>query len=88
MGTDPEKTIILKDRCTPTFMAALCTRANTRMKPKWVRRDGWVNKAGYSQTEQLQLSHKKGDISPGPATSKEVEMITLSKVRQRKTSII
>ena len=40
----------------------------------------------YTLTEYLQLSHKKGDITPRPATRKEVETITLSEVR--KTSII
>ena len=68
------------------FMAALCTRANTWMKPKWVRIDGWVSKMGYMHSGQLSLSHKKGDITPLPATRKEVETITLSEVR--KTSII
>ena len=30
------------------FVAALCTIANTWMKPKWVRTDGWVNQMGYT----------------------------------------
>jgi len=41
LGTDPEKTIVLKDRGTPVLMAALCAKAKTWMKPKWVRTDGW-----------------------------------------------
>ena len=41
LGTDPEKTIVLKDRGTPVFMAALCAKAKTWMKPKWVGTDGW-----------------------------------------------
>ena len=65
-------------------MAALCTRANTWMKPKWVRTDGWVNKMGYTHSGQLSLSHEKGDITPCPATRKEVETITLSEVRKTK----
>ena len=71
-GADPEKTVIVKDRCTPVFMAVLCTIAKTWMKPKWVRTDEWVPKMGYTH-RAMSLSHKKGDITPRPATRKEVE---------------
>ena len=54
------------------FMAVLCTIAKTWMKPKWVRTDEWVNRMGYTH-RAMSLSHKKGDITPHPATRKEVE---------------
>ena len=38
----------------------------------------------YTHTEQLQLSRKKGDIMPCPATRKEVEMIIQSDVSKTK----
>ena len=44
------------DRCTPVFMAAPCTRAKTRKKPKWVRTDEWVKKWGTHM--QSNISHK------------------------------
>ena len=44
LGIDPEKTIILKGRCTPMFMAALCTVFKTWKQTKCIRIDEWVSK--------------------------------------------
>ena len=76
-------TTILKDTCAAMFMAALCMRAKTWMKPKWVRTGVCVNKMGYTHTA-ISLSHKEGDIMPCPATRNEVEMIIHSDVSKTK----
>ena len=44
LGIYPEKTIILKDTCTPTFTAALFTIAKTWKKPKCLSTDEWIKK--------------------------------------------
>ena len=43
-GDKPEKTIILKDTCTPMFIAALFTIAKTWKQPKCPLTDEWVKK--------------------------------------------
>ena len=65
------------------FMAAPCTRAKTWKKPKWVRTDEWVKRWGHTHRAILVI---KDDITPCPATSKGVVMITLGDVRQRQAS--
>ena len=40
-------------------MAALYTRAKTQKQPKWIRTDEWVNKIGYSHTEQYYSAIKR-----------------------------
>ena len=44
LGIYPEKTIIQKDTCTPTIMAALCTIAKTWKQPKCTSTDKWIKK--------------------------------------------
>ena len=50
LGLDPEKTVVLKDTCTPTIMAALCTIAKTWKQPKCIRTDECIMKIGYIYT--------------------------------------
>ena len=43
----PEKTIIQKDECNPTFIAALFTTAKIWKQPKCPSRDEWIKKMWY-----------------------------------------
>ena len=40
----PERTIIQKESCTTTFIAALCTIAKTWKQPKCLLTDEWIKK--------------------------------------------
>ena len=40
----PEKTIMLKDTCTPVFIAALFRIAKTWKQPKYLTTDEWIKK--------------------------------------------
>ena len=44
LGIYPEKTIIQKDTCTPTFIAALFTIARTWKQPKYPSTDERIKK--------------------------------------------
>ena len=54
MGIYPEKTIIQKDTCTPTFTAALFTIAKTRKQPKYPSTEEWIKKMWYIYTMEYQ----------------------------------
>ena len=41
------KTLIQKDACTPTFIAALCTIAKTWKQPKCPSTDKWIKNMWY-----------------------------------------
>ena len=44
LGIYPEKTVIQKDTCTPLFIIALFTRAQTWKQPKCPSTDEWIKK--------------------------------------------
>ena len=46
LGTHPEKTTILKDTCTPMFIAAIFTIARTWKQPRYPSTDEWIKKGG------------------------------------------
>ena len=60
------------------------TIAKTLKKPKWIRIDEWVKKMGDTHRAILVI---KGCYHT-MCSNKGVERITLSDVRQRKTSIL
>ena len=47
---DLEKIIIEKERCTPTFIAALFTTARTWKQPKSPSLEDWIKKMWYMYT--------------------------------------
>ena len=50
LGIYLEKTIIRKDTCTPMFIAALFTVAETWKKPKCPSTEEWIKKMWYTDT--------------------------------------
>ena len=50
LGIYPEKTIILKDTCTPISIAALFTIARTWKQPKCPSTEEWIKKMWYIYT--------------------------------------
>ena len=50
LGICPDKTLIQKDTCTPTFTAALFTIAKTQKQPKCPSPDEWIKKMWYIYT--------------------------------------
>ena len=47
LGVYLDKTFIEKDTCTPTFIAALFTMANTCKQPKYPSTNEWIKKMWY-----------------------------------------
>ena len=80
--------LIRKDTCTPMFIAALFTVAETWKQPNGPWTDEWVKKMWYIYTMEYYSAIKKNEIMPFAATWIDLEMIILSEVRQRKTNII
>ena len=77
-----DKNIILKDTCTPMFMAALFTIAKTWEQPKCPSTDEWIKKMWYVYSGIL-LSNEKNEIMPFAATWIDLEIIILSEVNQK-----
>ena len=60
LGIYPEKTMTCKDTCTPMFIAALFTIAETWKQPKCPSTEEWIQKMWYMCTVEYQsLSHSK-----------------------------
>ena len=70
------------------FTAALFTTAKTWKQPKCPSTDAWIKKMWYIYTLEYYSAIKKNEIMPFAATWMELEIITLSEVRQKKTNSI
>ena len=86
-GIDLDKTIIQEDTCTPVFIAALLTTAKTWTQPKYPSTDEWI-KMWCMYAIEYYSAITKNDIMLFAATWIDLEMITLRRVRKRKTNII
>ena len=86
-GIDLDKTIIQEDTCTPVFIAALFTIAKTWNQPTYPSTDEWIKMwCMYAMAYYSAIT--KNDIMLFAATWIDLEMITLRRVRKRKTNII
>ena len=57
-------------------------------QPKCSLTDEWISKMWYLNTMEYNLAIKQNEIMPFAATWTDLEMITLSEIRQRKTNIM
>ena len=58
LGIYPEKDVVQKDTCTPTFTAALLTIAKTWEQPKYPSTDEWIKKMWYIYTMEYSAIKK------------------------------
>ena len=65
------------------FTAVLFTIAKTCKHPKYPSTDEWIKKMWYIHTMDYYSAIKKNKILPFAATRMDLEIITLSEVRQR-----
>ena len=85
LGMHLQKTIIWKGTSTPVLIAAVFTIAKTWKQPKCPWTDEWIKKTWSIYTMESYSAIKEGNHAFA-ATWMDLEMITLSKVRQRKTN--
>ena len=62
LGIYPEKTTTRKDTCTPMFIAAPYSIANTWKQPKCPSTDDWIRKTWYIYTLEYRSAIKKKKI--------------------------
>ena len=81
LGVYPEKTMTQKDTCTPVFIAALHTIAETWKQPKCPSTEEWIKKMWYIYTREYYYSTiRRKKIMAFAATWMDLEIITLSEV--------
>ena len=68
IGIYPDKTIIQKDTCIPTFTAALFTILKTCKQPKCPSADEWIKMMRYTYPVEYYPAIKKNEIMPFAAT--------------------
>ena len=76
--------LIGKHACSPTFLTPLFTIAKTWKQPNCPLTDEWIKMWNI----QWNINVKKNEIMPSAATWMYLEIIILSEVSRRKTSII
>ena len=81
LGIYPEKTIILKDTCTPMFIAALFTIARSWKQPKCPSTDEWIKK-WYIYTMEYYSAIKKNKIGSFVETWVDLETVIRSEERR------
>ena len=62
LGIYPEKNMVIKDTCTPMFIAALFTITKTWKQPKCPSTDEWIKKMWYVCTIEYYSAIKKNEI--------------------------
>ena len=83
LGIYPEKTIILKDTCTPMFTAALFTIAWSCKPPKCPSTDEWIKKMWYIYTMEYYSAIKRNNIGSFVETWMDLETVIQSEVSQK-----
>jgi len=71
-----------KDTCTPVFIVALYTIANTQKQPKCPSTEEWIKKIWYIYTMEYYSAIKRKEITAFGAMWMDLEIIMLSEVSQ------
>ena len=87
LGINLEKNMIQYDTCTLMFIAALFTIAKTGKQPKCPLREEWIKKTWSIYTTEYYLAIKNNEMLFA-AMWMDLEIFTLSEVRQRRKNII
>ena len=77
LGIHPDEIPILKDTCTPVFIAVLSTIARTWTQPRCPLTDEWIRKQWYVYTITVYYS----DIKSQESESVAVRRMNLEPVR-------
>ena len=83
LGIYPEKTIIQKELCTTTFIAALFIIARTWKQPKCPSTDEWIKKMWHIYTVEYYSAMKRNKIDLFVARWMDLESDIQSEVSQK-----
>ena len=83
LGIFPDKTIIQKHTCTPTFIAALFTIAKTRKQLKCPLTDEWIKKMWYMYTMEYYSAIKRNDTELCVVRWMDLESVIQSELSQK-----
>ena len=83
LGIYPDKTIILKDTCTPIFIAALFTIARTWKQHRYPPTDKWVKSYGTIYTMEYYSAIKRNKLESVLVRWMNLEPIIRSEVSQK-----
>ena len=83
-GVYPDKTLVRKNKHTPTFVEALFTLAKTWQQLKCPLTDKWIHKMWYIYTTQS----LKNEIMPSVAMQTDLKIFILNEVGQTKTNTV
>ena len=79
----PEKTIIQKEACTTTFIAAVFTIARTRKQPKCPLTDEWIKKMWHIYTMEYYSAIKRNEIELFVVRWMDLETVIQTEVSQK-----
>ena len=80
-----ERTIILKDICTPVFIVALFTIAKAWKQPKCPSTDEWIKTMWHTYTMEYYSIVKNSEVMPFAAMWMDLGIIILSEANQTET---
>ena len=80
LGVYPEKTIIQKESCTTTFIAALFTIARTWKQPKCPSTDEWIKKMWHRYTMECNSAIKRNETELFVVRWMDLESVIQSEV--------
>ena len=83
LGIHPEKTIIQKESCTTTFIAALFTIARTWKQPKCPLTDEWIKKMWHIYTMEYYSAIKRNEIELFVVRWMDLESVIQSEVSEK-----
>ena len=75
--------MILKDTCTPVFVAALFIIARTWKQPRWPLTDEWIKKLWYIYTIEYYSAIKRNEFESVLVRWMNLEPVLQSEVSQK-----